>query len=69
MEGEVVDAFQEVAARRMELEAIEIQEEVVVVIDSSGASLEAELVASMGYSPAKYSTIELAILRIITTFT
>lgn len=68
MEGEVVDAFQEVAARRMELEAIEIQEE-VVVIDSSGASLEAELVASMGYSPAKYSTIELAILRIITTFT
>lgn len=68
MEGEAVDAFQEVAARRMELEAIEIQE-VVVVIDSSGASLEAELIASMGYSPAKYSTIELAILRIITTFT
>lgn len=69
MEGEVVDAFQEVAARRMELEAIEIQEEVVVVIDSSGASLEAELVASMGYSPAKHSAVELVILRIITTFT
>jgi len=53
MEGEVADAFQDEAAKRMELKVIEIQEEeVVVVIDSSGASLEKELVTSMGCFPA-----------------